>query len=200
MFWMFAPMALVGIAAVIASSVSDGERKARRRWESGFSEAGRRVEEHRRSIERRIDEVQEVYDFRVLVDVHYSSHRVAASAYRLLEDARVSISSMSDILDQISGKKGEVKNLINGSSPESRRALLAEIRSMNEFKMRVVEDLRVVKKQRDSLYSEVVRLNAKTAGLKAAIRDRCGERGRDWFVRLEQRTRSRQKNEGKQRA
>lgn len=64
---------------------------------------------------------------------------------------------------------------------------MAEIRSLNEFIGKVLEDKKVMELQRDGLHVEVKRLNAQTAELKKAIRDRCGEKGRDWHQRLEQR-------------
>ena len=64
---------------------------------------------------------------------------------------------------------------------------LTEIRSLNDFIGKVLEDKKTMESQRDGLLAEVKRLNAQTAELKAAIRDRCGEKGRDWHQRLEQR-------------
>lgn len=198
MFWVLAPVALVGIAAVIAASLSEDEKKARKRWQSKRAEVEKTVEEHRKNIEKHIDKAQRSYDFSVLVDIHYSSHRVADSAYQLLEDARSSISSISKILDQVTAKKNELKASIDGASPDKRRELLAEIRSLNDFKAKVMEDVSTIKQQRDSLFSEVKRLNSQTGSLKEAIRDRCGEKGRDWFRRLEQRSAARKTKEGKE--
>jgi hypothetical protein len=84
-------------------------------------------------------------------------------------------------------KKNEIKDQLNNARGDQRKELLSEIRSLNEFKTKVIEDHKTIKAQKDALYNEVVRLNNQTRNLKEAIRDRCGEKGRDWYTRLEQR-------------
>lgn len=82
MFWVIAPIVAVGVVAAIMSSASEGERSARRNWESKREEVKKTVEEHRKNIETHLKQAQQSYDF------HFSSHRVADSAYKLLNDAR----------------------------------------------------------------------------------------------------------------
>jgi LPS O-antigen subunit length determinant protein (WzzB/FepE family) len=188
MFWIIAPIALIGAAvAAIASSVSDEEKTARQSWHTKRAEVVKSLEEHRRIIELHISQAQESYDFSFLCDLHFSSHKVADSAYSLLVDARTSLGSISSILDMASVKKNEIKDQLNNARGDQRKELLSEIRSLNEFKTKVIEDHKTIKAQKDALYNEVVRLNNQTRNLKEAIRDRCGEKGRDWYTRLEQR-------------
>lgn len=201
MFWVVAPVVLVGVAvAAIASSLSEGEKTARRRWQAKRAEVEKTVEEHRQNIEKHIAKAQKSYDFAFLCDLHYSSHRVGDSAYSLLDDARTSLASISSILDKTTAKRNELSDQVSASSGEKRRELLAEIRSLREFKDKVLEDYKTVKGQRDGLQSEVGRLNEQTRNLKEAIRDRCGVKGRDWYARLEERTAARRKKEEKSRS
>jgi len=175
----------------IIGSLSENEKTARRRWHSKRVELKRTIEEHRKNIERHIYEAQESYDFVFLVDLHYSSHRVADEAYKCLNDARASIDSLERCIEKINTSKDNFKSQLDGASTETRKHCLAEIRSLHEFKENVIEDLKTVTTQRNDFFSELKRLNEQTRNLKEAIRDRCGNRGWDWYERLEQRTRYR---------
>lgn len=105
MFWIIAPIVAVGVVAAIMSSASDGERSARRNWESKREEVKKTVEEHRKNIETHLNQARKSYDFHFLIDLHFSSHRVADSAYKLLNDARDSLGATIRILNQSFLKK-----------------------------------------------------------------------------------------------
>jgi len=141
MFWVLAPVALVGVVAAIAAAVSDNENEARRRCQAKYTEVERTVEEHCENIEQHIQAAQTSYDFAFLVDLHYSSMRVADSAYSLLKDARSSITSMSNILEEVSEKKNELKAEMATASRAEKATLLQEVRSLNKFKSSVLQDL-----------------------------------------------------------
>lgn len=187
MFWVIAPIVAFGVVAAIISSASEGKRSARRNWESKREEVKKTVEEHRKHIETHLKQAQQSYDFHFLADLHFSSHRVADSAYRLLNDARDSFDATIRILNQTFAKKNELKSKLAISTLELKKEHLTEIRSLNEFIGKILEDKKTMESQRDSLLAELRRLNTQTAVLKTAIRDRCGEKGRDWHQRLEQR-------------
>jgi uncharacterized membrane-anchored protein YhcB (DUF1043 family) len=194
MFWILAPIALIGMAvSAIMSSVSEDEKTARKRWQEKRVDAEKTIEEHRQNIEKHISKAQESFDFSFLCDLHYSSHRVGVNAYSLLGDARTSLKSISTIIGKTSGKKAEIKELLSGASGEVRKELLGEIRELNSFKSNLLLDYKTVKQQSETLLMEVNRLNAQTRNLKHTIRDRCGDRGLDWYNRLEQRTSERKK-------
>ena len=187
MFWIIAPIVVVGVVAAIMSSASEGEKNARRNWESKREEVKKTVEEHRKNIETHLQKAQQSYDFHFLVDLHFSSHRIADSAYSLLNDARDSLGATIRILNQAFSKKNELKSKLEISTRELKNEYLTEIRSLNEFIGKVLEDKKTMESQKDGLHIEVKRLNAQTAELKGVIRDRCGEKGSDWHQRLEQR-------------
>lgn len=190
MWWLLIPVA-VGAAALIASYISEEEKTARIRWENKRSEVERTIEEHQRNIERHISAAQTSFDFYFLVDLHYSSVKVADSAYSLLSDARTSLKAISRILNNIDSKKKEIKSLLSTAKGVEKTELLTEIRSLNEFKSTTLQDLNKVKNQQNSLLEKVREFNIQTANLKKSIRDRCGQKGFDWFQRLEERKRQR---------
>ena len=159
---------VVGVVAAIMSSASEGEKNARRNWESKREEVKKTVEEHRKNIETHLQKAQQSYDFHFLVDLHFSSHRIADSAYSLLNDARDSLGATIRILNQAFSKKNELKSKLEISTRELKNEYLTEIRSLNEFIGKVLEDKKTMESQKDGLHIEVKRLNAQTAELKVA--------------------------------
>lgn len=188
MLWLI-PLALVGGAvAALLSSIRDDEKQARQRWDDMHAAAERTVEEHQQNIDRHLAATQSSFDFSLLVDVHFSSMRVADSTYTVLKDAETSLHAISRMLDNISAAKAEVKSQIEKSvNREARSSLVAELRSIKDFKTKVLDDYYKVKDEKRALLDKVQKLNSDTARLKYAIRDRCGARGIDWYLRLEQR-------------
>ncbi len=190
--WWLLPIAGAGLAvAAILNAVSDSEREARQNWEDLRDEVERTVEEHRLNIEEHLAEIEESYEFHVLVDLHYSSFRVADQAYSLLRDAKTSLNAIKRMLDKSRKRKKELKSELDrlGKGNGERKEVLAEIRVINDFRQDLFNDLDEVRDQKQDLADEVQLFNERTRELKYAIRDRCGWRGEEWYERLEERIR-----------
>lgn len=186
--WWLVPIAVVGAAGAIYAYFDGEARDARARWQRDRERVERTVAEHRRNIESRLHEAQSSYDFHALTDLHFSSFKVADHAHRLLRDARASLDVMSRMLVDAKTKRQELYTILQGEKDIARRrVLLEEIQLLNDLREKVFPDKDVIKAQRDHMLAEVTRLNEVTRGLKEAIRDRCGTRGRDWYEKLEQR-------------
>jgi hypothetical protein len=183
----------VGIAIVqIISSITEEERIARINWLQDRNRLERTIDEHRRNISLYIDRAQQSIDYQFLVDLHYSSHRVADHAYALLTDARKSINTMHRILDESKMRKEELKKQLDYiKNYETRKNIKKEIHEINKLRRSVIDDLKKVKSERSHFENEVKKFNKQTRELKLLIRDRCGEKGSDWYNRLEQRKRQR---------
>ncbi len=191
-WWAAGAIALFGIGtAVILSSVSKEEYEARERWATKHSEAKKTVEAHRTNIESHIRDAQQSFDFHSLINLHFSSLRAADNAYGLFNDARTSLSSIYQILDRINEQKNFQKSSLSEVGLKDSKSIVSEIRSLDEFKSSVLGDLVDLKSQKEHLFAEVKRLNEQTHHLKIAIRDRCGQKGKEWFDRLEARSISR---------
>ena len=61
-------------------------------------EVEKTLEEHQANIQEHIKQAQSSYDFHLLTNLHYSSVKVADSAYKLLGDARDSIRGINTML------------------------------------------------------------------------------------------------------
>lgn len=196
--WWLIPIGIGLAVAAILGSVKSEERQARARWAEKYVEVERTVAQHRANIEQHLALARQSYEFHLLTDLHFSSHRVADEAYRLLSDARTALDTVGRLLVASREKKEELKAQLDGCShPHERRPIFAEIDAVNDFRKPVFDDKDRLKNERDSLLQEVRHLNAQTAELKLAIRDRCGEKGRDWYERLEERNRVRRLSENR---
>ncbi len=185
--WWLVPVATVGAAAAIWAIFDREARDARNQWERDWKRVQRSVEDHRRNIQRNLNRAQTSYDFHLLVDLHFSSFRVADHAYSSLRDARKSLDAMGKMLVQAKHRKNELIQKKRAAPFEERQQIQAEIDILTELRDDIFPDKDAVKQQRDELHSELKRLNNQTHQLKIAIRDRCGYKGRDWYNRLEER-------------
>jgi hypothetical protein len=198
--WWLVPVAVAGAAAAIWKLADNDARDARRRWESQREEVRRTVEEHRTNIEQNLHRAQVSYDFHLLTDLHFSSHRVADHAYSALRDAQKSLDVMGKMLVEAKKRREELKAQKRAStSREEKAQLQQEIDLLNELRAEVFPDKDAVKEQRDGLRAELQLMNQRTRELKLAIRDRCGWKGEDWYERLEARTAARRAREGRPR-
>lgn len=184
MWWL----ALGGVALLIYAGVKNEEREARQRWEQKWESVQQTVEEHRKNIEECIEQARVSYDFRLLTSVHYSSVKVADTAYSALKDARVSLEAVSKLLVATKSRLQELKDELHKERDLNRKTeLKEEIRLIQEQRKSFFDDKDKVKKQRDELHNQVKNLNQQTRMLKLAIRDRCGLQGLEWYERLEKR-------------
>jgi hypothetical protein len=58
---------------------------------------------------------------------------------------------------------------------------------VNELRKSVFEDRDNIQQERDRLLAELQKLNHRTRELKDLIKTRCGNKGSDWYYRLEAR-------------
>ena len=190
--WWLVPIAVVGAAGAIYAYFDGEAREARTRWEQKRQSVARTIEDHRANIEKHLARARSSSDFRELTDIHFSSHKVADHAYVLLKDARIALETMGRMLVEAKQKREEFERLRqNTRSVEERQRLTVEINMLNDLRQKIFPDKDALKTQRDELLGEVQRLNARTRELKLAIRDRCGQRGAEWYERLEARVRER---------
>lgn len=199
--WWLIPVGIGVGLKLIYDAVSEEEREARQRWESKREEVEKSIEEHRRNIENHIKQAQSSYDFHFLVDLHFSSMKVADAAYQLLDDARSSFDGMSKMLkeskEQRTALQAKLKKEKRNNNRGSIRETIEELKMVHELRKNVFADRDKVKEQREGFLDEVRRLNNQTRGLKELIRDRCGYKGREWYNRLETKKQARRLSEGK---
>ncbi len=193
--WWFIPIGIGVGLKLIYDAVSSEEYEARERWEEKRENLERTIKEHQENIEKHIQEAQNSYDFHFLVDLHYSSSQVANSAYKLLNDARSSFSGMSKMLQKSKEQRTilqkELKKAESCHNKKKIYEIIEELKMINDLRKNIFDDREKIKKQKEQFLAEVKRLNNQTRKLKEFIRDRCEDGGREWYDRLEARTKAR---------
>lgn len=190
---IIAGLALIGAGVWIYNELQEQAGAERERWRSKREEVKRSIEWHENQIQNHLSDARNSYDFKVLVDMHFSCMKVADQAYSLLKDARVSqrkigeaIRKTKEQLDLLFSKKRVSRDF--GEKSE----IQAEISSLQELRAKLFGDRDEIEVQRNQFEAKVKDLNAKTHDLKTSIRDRTGSKGQDWYARLEARKQLRQ--------
>ena len=189
---ILAGLALVGAGIWIYNELQEQAGAEHERWQLKREEVQRSIEWHEKQIHDHLTHAQNSYDFKVLIDMHYSCVKVADQAYLLLKDARVSLDKIGEAIaktkeqrDILFEKKKATKNL------DEKNQLQQEITSLQELRAKLFIDKDEIKEQRNTFLEKVKDLNSKTHDLKISIRDRTGSRGEEWYARLEARKASR---------
>lgn len=195
MIWVLPVLAAVGVGAWIYNSVTEEEQQAQRDWHKKSKSVEKTVSKRRKEIERHIRQAQSSYNFHYLVEIHYSSVQIANAAYKLLDDARISLRSISTMLNNVKQQKLSLERDLAFAKGQKNRAaiirIIEELKQINAYRRALFEEKDKQKAEKDNLYQEVKRLNQQTGELKQHIRLRCGNKGLTWFLNLEQRKKQR---------
>ena len=179
----------VGITVLgIIKSLQNEAGQSRARWESSYQSLVKTIEEHEENIKQHIDRINESCSFHELTDLHYSSFKVADEAYRLKRDAEHSIKTQFKAINQI---KSEIDRLFvtkrDSKNKDEKATIQREIEETLDLKKQLYSDLSTLKEQYNDYIVKVKHFNHITSNLKDAIRERCGQRGRDWYDQLQAR-------------
>ena len=192
MVWWIVPATVgaLGIANYILNKLKRAASVQRLRWHNEHQQLEQQIIRYEQRIAHQIREAQKGAEYHQLRQLHYESFKTADVAYMLLSDARVSLNAIG-IAIRDAGK--EKKNLIyqkdNTPGAYKKSKLNQEIISLISLRNHLFPDKDQLKHQRNQFYSQVNRLNSQTHTLKSVIRDRCGSQGREWYQRLEERSR-----------
>lgn len=185
---LIAGLALVGAGVWIYNELQEQAGAERERWRSKREEVQRSIEWHEAQIRDHLSHVRESYDFKVLVDMHFSCMKVADQAYSLLKDAITSLEKIGEAIAKTKEQRDLLFDKKKASKNKAERdEIQKEISSIQELRSKLFADKDEIKKQRDELLSKVKDLNSKTHDLKISIRDRTGSKGQEWYARLEMR-------------
>jgi len=188
MLQLLAGAALVGVAMYIYDGLQQRSSSERNRWYAKREEVQRSIEWHREQISQHLKYAQHSYDFQVLMDMRFSCIKVADEAYKLLQDAKVSLDAIGQsIVETKTQRDLLIANKKIAKSKTERDEIQTEIDSLQQLRAVLFSNKDEIKKERDEFSSRVKELNVKTHDLNIAIRDRTGSKGREWYQRLEAR-------------
>lgn len=191
MIWLAAIPFAIGVGIWLYDNITEEEKQSQKRWENQRGKVERTLNEHRENISRHIREAQSSYDFHFLVDMHYSSVKVADAAYRLLSDAKGSLNGVGKMLNNTKKRKLELEaELRFAKQYKDKKAIsriIGELKNVNELRRGLFDEKDRLQSQKNTFYEKVKDLNLQTSELKQYIRYRCGSRGMEWYRRLESR-------------
>ncbi|MEG6276153.1 hypothetical protein UXO72_23655 [Enterobacter hormaechei] len=179
----------VGVGLYIMNELDERAGEQRRRWDYKREEVKRTIEEHQGNVELYFQNRNAIYNFHILVDKHYSCMQVANEAYSLLKDAKVVSDSTYDAINKLKTHRNNLfENKKSANNSNDKRIIQEEINLIGEMIKELYDDLNKNKLEKDDLYKKVKDFNAKTRALKLTIRDQTGQKGYDWYTRLEHRS------------
>ncbi|MGY0146058.1 hypothetical protein [Edwardsiella tarda] len=179
---------VVGVGLYIMNELNERAGEQRRRWEYKREEVKRTIEEHQENVEEYFYNRKLSYDFYDLVDKHYSCMQIANEAYSLLNDAKVIGESTREAINKLKKHRADLfDNKRATTSISEKKKIQEEINMIGDMIKGLYGDLNKNKSEKDELYNKVKDFNAKTRELKLTIRDQTGQKGYDWYMRLEHR-------------
>ena len=191
MIWVLPVLAAVGIGAWIYNAVTEEEQQAQRDWQKKRNSVEKNVLKRRKEIEHHIRQAQSSYNFQYLVQMHYSSVQIANTAYKLLDDARISLRAIGTMINNTKQRKLSLERDLAFAKGQKNRAavvrIIEELKQINASRRALFEEKDKQKAEKDNLYQEVKQLNQQTGELKQHISHRCGSKGQIWFQNLERR-------------
>lgn len=196
-WWLVAGIigGIIGIANSILNSLRNKAARERQRWANEHEVVERQIQNYDQQIQYKLQEAQYTVDYHVLTNLHFESMKIADHAYGLLKDSRVALDAIGMAIVEAGKEKNRLIAQKRASwNPFKANDLEQEISALIELSRQLYPDKDQLKAQRDNFYNQVQQFNSRTHTLKLAIRDRCGDKGRDWYNRLEARTSINQQN------
>jgi len=188
MLSFFLPHILESIASAGLGLLLKEVEKEYRRWASTREEIELEIKRQRDEIAFYLNNAQQHYDYKTMINLHYESFMVADQAYLLLKDARKSINALNSTLFGSKEKKTELSlKMKKYKSIEEKNEISTELKELGNLRKTLFDDRNVLKEQQEEFYKQVKGLNQQTHRLKIAIRDNTGLHGREWYQRLEER-------------
>lgn len=191
--WLIA----IGIGVVLTgliSGLNSSAGQARANWNRKYESVQKSIEWHRENIASHISNAQQIYDYHRLVELHYSSVKIADEAYSLLQNVTTTIFSINKTLHE---SKINIGDLVRKRSvtldKQERETITNEIQEIKDFRHKLFSERDELVAQKENFLSEVRKFNNQTHMLKERIRDNTGQKGRDWYSRLESRKQLRKK-------
>ena len=145
----------------------------------------------RASVSRREAEVEaalirfQATGFRALTELHYQAFQTADTAHALYRSTLASARSVSSSIESLDRY---LAGLETGVARGDGRYVSSKSNSL-ATRRQLVATAQALQGQTAELLAGVRRLNANTHTLKERIRTECGQRGRDWYAKLEARKR-----------
>lgn len=188
--WFIVPILAAGVGlAYLYNSVTEEEKQAEASWKRKRQEVERTLDEHNRNIRNYLESKRNMYEYHKMVDYHYSSVQIANVAYDLMNNSKISLRGINNLIVKTNTHRNDLQKQIEIAKAEGNKKTLfekiEEIKVVNIIRKTQFEERDTIKKQTDDFYEKVKELNMQTSDIKNKIKLNCGQRGYDWYERLE---------------
>lgn len=191
---MWRLIAIAGVAltalggAIYEKYFSSKEIRAKKKWQENRIEFEKYISEQENEISRYIRKTDSELDFHTLTNLHFTSMKIADQAYNLFDYSKIYLDAMNRNLKTTSERKHKILLLFKSEIKYSKKLKLTDdLKEIDEVRNQLFEDKDILNSQTDSLRTRLKSFNKRTSSLKFKIRDNCGEKGKNWYNRLEQR-------------
>lgn len=194
--WFLIPVAAAAIGlAFLYDSVTDNEKKAAQSWKEKRDELERTIEEHERNIRNYLNSRTQVLNYHEMVDYHYSSVQIANAAHKLMKDSKAALQGLNNLIHKTNSHRKSLQKDIELAKQENKKQIviekIKEIKIINTMRTQQFDERDAIKTQTEDFHRKLKELNIQTSEIKERIRGSCGQKGRDWYDRLELRKRLR---------
>ncbi|WP_180009344.1 MULTISPECIES: hypothetical protein [unclassified Acinetobacter] len=190
--WFIVPIVALGAGlAYLYNSVTEEEKQAEASWQRKRQEVERTLDDHNRNIRNYLESNRSIYEYHKMVDYHYSSVQIANVAYDLMNNSKTSLRGINNLITKTNKHRSDLQKQIEAAKEEGNKNVLfekiEEIKVVNAIRKTQFEERDTIKKQTEEFYQKVKELNNQTSNIKNKIKLNCGQKGRDWYERLEMR-------------
>lgn len=187
------PIVLGGVAVLagIAVWVASESESAEAEWYARKNDLVNEMDYQRSFLKSYYAEKEKNVQFYHLVNEHYKSVQLANSAYQLLTNCKMMISTDREAIKLLKAHRRDlaVKMKISASDRDS---LVLERDLISQEIDRYYQMVADKNEEQQQFLQKVQMLNNETRQLKLMIRDSTGAKGRDWYARSEARRQNRQ--------
>jgi hypothetical protein len=178
----------VGAASIALLWLADKAGEKKKNWEENYQQYKNDLELFNEIIENKVRSVNEYVDFKEYIQLHYQSFSIANEKKVLLDDARDSLKAIAQTIMMLKKDKDEIEmRILKEKNSIKANELKEELKSVKNTRKTLFNDQDILKKQRDSLSKTLKKFNSNTRELKLIIKNNTGQRGLDWYNRLEAR-------------
>jgi hypothetical protein len=178
----------VGAASIALLWLANEAGEKKKNWENNYQQYKNDLESFNEIVESKIKSANEYIDFEEYIQLHYQSFSVANEKKVLLDDARDSLKAIGQTIVMLKENKIEIeKNISKEKNITKLNDLKEELKSVKNTRKILFDDQDILKEQKDSLSKTLKKFNLNTRELKLIIKNNTGQRGLNWYNRLEAR-------------
>lgn len=176
---------VVGLGAL--AWLSSEENEARSDYEHGCRQLEKETKQRANNIQKLQRENKQAEVFYRHLALYRASVQSSSTAFSLYDKHKRLMNTIYHKIKYFGQRIGELKTLRDNSYGKQRQQYRQELALMHLYLSEAKNELMLLKSKKEVLLSNLQEINHQTHTLKVYIAENCGEQGRKWYARLEQR-------------